>query len=95
MARHPHAATALKALPVLKARAMCAVMLAGTTVHAARSRAATCVLKTVAMAKAVPHHAAHVLKVVVKAAAPTVADKAVAKSVANTMATSCHATSIL
>jgi hypothetical protein len=32
---------------------------------------------------------------VVKAAAPTVADKAVAKSVANTMATSCHATSIL
>jgi hypothetical protein len=46
------------------------------------------------MAKAVPHHAAHVLKVVVKAAAPTVADKAVAKSVANTMATSCHATSI-
>jgi hypothetical protein len=73
---------------------MDAVMWAGTTVHAARSRAATCVLTTVAMARAVPHHAAHALKVVAKAVALTVADKAVAKSVANTMATSCRATSI-
>jgi hypothetical protein len=69
-------------------------MSAGITVHAARSRAATCVLTTVAMAKVVPHHAAHVLKVVVKAVAPTGADKAVVKSVTNTMVMSCHATSI-
>ena len=94
MARHPHAATDPKAHPVLKAKAMGAVMLAGTTVHAAKSPAATCVLTTVAMAKAVPHHAAHVLKVAVKAVALTVADKAVAKSFVNTMAMSCHATSI-
>jgi hypothetical protein len=46
------------------------------------------------MARAVPHHAAHALKVVAKAVGLTVADKAVAKSVANTTATSCRATSI-
>jgi hypothetical protein len=55
------------------------------TVVAARSNAATRVLTTVVMAKAVPHREVHVRRAV----APTV----VAKSVANTMATSCHATS--
>ena len=88
MALLHHAAMAPKAHPALKAKAMVAVK-AVATVVAARSNAATRVLTTVVMAKAVPHREVHVRKAV----APTVVVKAVAKSVANTMATSCHATS--
>lgn len=86
-----HAAMVRKAPRALKAKAMAAVKAV-----AARSNVAIRVLTTVVMAKAVPHHAVHVLKAVVQVAAHraamAVADTQVAKTVAETMAMSCHAT---
>jgi hypothetical protein len=82
-----------------------AAVKAGVTVAvkavAVKNNVAIRVLTTAVMAKAVPHHAVHVLKAVVQVAAPKVAMavadmvvvRAVVKTVAVTMATSCHATS--
>ena len=81
-----------KAHRALKVKAMAAVKVVETVAAmavVARNNVAIPVLTTVAMAKAVPHREVPVLRAV----APTVVVKAVAKSVASTMATSCHATS--
>ena len=80
-----------KAHPALKAKATAAVK--AVAMGVAKSHAAMRVLTTVEMARAVPHRAAHVRKDVARAVALTAADKAVAKSVANTMVTNCRATS--
>jgi hypothetical protein len=84
----------------LKAKAMDAVK-ADATVVAVKNNVAIPVLTTVGMAKAVLHHAVHALRDVVQVAAHRVAMavaatgvvKVAAKTVAVTMATSCHATS--
>jgi hypothetical protein len=73
---------ARKAHPDLKVKAM-----AAAKVVVARSSAAIRVLTTVVMAKAVPHHVAHVLKAVAQPVAARVV-----KTAAGAMATSCHAT---
>jgi hypothetical protein len=86
--RPHHAATAHKAHRVLKGRAMVAVTFNVKAV-ADKSSAAIRVLTTAVMAKAVPHHAAHVLKAVDR----PVAAKAAAKSAAGAMATNCLVTS--
>jgi hypothetical protein len=92
---HPHhAATAHKARRVLKARAMVAVKVAVTATAKAvvdKSSAPTHALTTGVMAKAVPHRAAPVPKVVARPVAAKVVKVAV-KTVAGAMATNCHAT---
>ena len=94
MALLPHAATAHRAPKVhraLKAKAMAAAKVDATVV-AVKSSAAIHVLTTVAMVKAVPHHAVHVLKDAVPVVALKVG-KAV-KTAATTTVTNCLATSI-
>ena len=89
-AHPPHAEMAHRAHRALKLRAM-----------ADESNVAIPVLTTVGMAKAVLHHAVHALRDVVQVAAHRVemavaatgVVKVAAKTVAVTMATSCHATS--
>ena len=82
--RH-HAEMVHRAPRALKAKAM-----ADVKVVAGKNNVAIPVLTTGVMAKAVPHLAVRAQK----AEAPAVAVKAAVKSVANTMATNCHATSI-
>ena len=83
-----------KVHPALTAKATHAVKVARATVVVLKSSAATRVLTTVAMAKAAPHHAVHVLKAVAQVAALKEA-KAIrtVMSAAVTTATSCRATS--
>ena len=95
MARHLHAAMDHKVHRALKAKAMAAEK-AHETVVAAQSNVTSRVLTTGVMAKAVPHRAVPVLRAVVPVVAHSLAmaaDTGVVKTVAVTMATSCHATS--
>lgn len=100
MALLHHAETdhrAHKAHRALKAKAMVAVK-AVATVVAAKTNAATRVLTTVAMVKAVPHRVVHAQRAVVQAvarkAAMVKAATRVVKTAAAMTVTSCHATSI-
>ena len=84
--QHPHAAMARQARPVLKAKGRVAVKVA-----VVKSNAAIHVSTTAAMAKVVPHHAAHVMTAADLVAAHKV-DKVGRTATAATV-TSCHATS--
>lgn len=86
--RH-HAEMVHRAPRALKAKAMADVKVVARAV-AGKNNVAIPVLTTGGMAKAVPHLAVRAQK----AEAPAVAVKVAVKSVANTMATNCHATSI-
>jgi hypothetical protein len=108
-AQHVHRATAPrhpaemdhrahKAPRALKVRATAAAKVATVTVAVAvvaKSKGAIPVLTTVAMAKAVPHRAVLVLKVVAQVAAlrAAMANTPAVKTADATMATSCPATS--
>ena len=91
--QHPHAAMARQARPVLKAKGRVAVKV-DARVAVVKSNAATHVLTTAVMAKAVPHHAAHVPKAVAQVVVSKV-DKAAmgVKTATGATVTSCHATS--
>ena len=68
-----------------------ALAMATVTVVAARNSVAIRALTTVAMARAVPHHAVRVLKAVARHVAHKVA-RGVVKTAAGAMVTNCHAT---
>lgn len=95
MRPHPRAVPRLKALHVLKARAMAAVTadaMATAMERGAKSNVVIPVLTTVAMARAVPHRVVRVLKAVARPVVHKAARVLVAKTAAATTVTSCHAT---